>query len=199
MTKPHIRRLRLAYTGSWVWGAFRTLKSPFPFTVSINLRNLARNIARHDTRLGNMMKRPFDFDDLGNLRSWLSTAPPEEPKADLRAALVRIREIARTRDAEIYAIAFDALSRDANKKLEKPTMIRYRVWPDGTVQEAEGTEPYSWLSDDYAVVHAEDEEAALRRAALYISFSRAKPTLRERFRAWRERRASALRLGPPPR
>jgi hypothetical protein len=39
----------------------------------------------------------------------------------------------------------------------------YRVWPDGTVQEA-SEPPYSWLSDDYLTVRAEDEEAALAKA-----------------------------------
>lgn len=38
----------------------------------------------------------------------------------------------------------------------------YRVWPDGTVQEA-SEPPYSWLSDDYLTVRAEDEEAALAK------------------------------------
>ncbi len=38
----------------------------------------------------------------------------------------------------------------------------YRVWPDGTVQEA-SEPPYSWLSDDYLTVHAEDEAAALAK------------------------------------
>ena len=39
----------------------------------------------------------------------------------------------------------------------------YRVWPDGIVQEA-SEPPYSWLSDDYLTVHAEDEAAALAKA-----------------------------------
>lgn len=38
-------------------------------------------------------------------------------------------------------------------------LLRYRVWPDGTVQEA-GETPYSWMSDDYQTVEAEDEDAA---------------------------------------
>jgi hypothetical protein len=40
----------------------------------------------------------------------------------------------------------------------------YRVWPDGTVQMVEDGAPYSWMSDDYRLVLAADEEAA-RRAA----------------------------------
>ena len=48
-------------------------------------------------------------------------------------------------------------------------LLRYRVWPDGTVQEADET-PYSWMSDDYQTVEAEDEdedeEDALRKANL---------------------------------
>ena len=47
-----------------------------------------------------------------------------------------------------------------NEKLEK-----FRVWPDGTVQQV--SEPiYSWMSDDYQVVEAADEEDALRKARL---------------------------------
>lgn len=38
--------------------------------------------------------------------------------------------------------------------------MRYRVWPDGTVQEL--SEPaYSYMSDDFVVVDAEDELDAL--------------------------------------
>ena len=44
-------------------------------------------------------------------------------------------------------------------------MVRYRVWPDGTVQEVSET-PYNWMSDDYQIVEAEDEEDALRKANL---------------------------------
>lgn len=36
----------------------------------------------------------------------------------------------------------------------------YRVWPDGWVQDA-SEEPYSWRSDDFLVIAAEDEDAAL--------------------------------------
>ena len=42
-------------------------------------------------------------------------------------------------------------------------MVRYRVWPDGTVQEAAET-PYAWLSDDYGIVEAEDEEETYSKA-----------------------------------
>jgi hypothetical protein len=35
----------------------------------------------------------------------------------------------------------------------------YRVWPDGTVQEA-WESPYSWMSDDYEYVEAESPEQA---------------------------------------
>ena len=41
-------------------------------------------------------------------------------------------------------------------------MIEYRVWPDGTVQEA-SEPPYEWMSDDYATVWATDEEDALAK------------------------------------
>ena len=42
-------------------------------------------------------------------------------------------------------------------------MNLYRVWPDGTVQDADD-EPYSWLSDDYMLVHALDEDNAREKA-----------------------------------
>ena len=49
-----------------------------------------------------------------------------------------------------------------NEKLEK-----FRVWPDGTVQQVSEPELiYSWMSDDYQVVEAVDEEHALRKARL---------------------------------
>lgn len=49
-----------------------------------------------------------------------------------------------------------------NEDLEK-----FRVWPDGTVQQVSESEPvYSWMSDDYQVVEAADEDDALRRARL---------------------------------
>lgn len=43
--------------------------------------------------------------------------------------------------------------------LRMANMVRYRVWPDGTVQEVSET-PYSWMSDDYETVDAVDEEDA---------------------------------------
>lgn len=43
--------------------------------------------------------------------------------------------------------------------------VKYRVWPDGTVQEEHET-PYNWLSDDYQIVEAEDEEDALGKVNL---------------------------------
>ena len=36
----------------------------------------------------------------------------------------------------------------------------YRVWPDGIVQASEGGEPYSWMSDDFMLIHAVDEDEA---------------------------------------
>ena len=49
-----------------------------------------------------------------------------------------------------------------NEELEK-----FCVWPDGTVQQVSEPEPiYSWMSDDYQVVEAVDEEDALRKARL---------------------------------
>lgn len=37
---------------------------------------------------------------------------------------------------------------------------RFRVWPDGTVQAVSDGEAYEWMSDDYAVVWAVDEDEA---------------------------------------
>ena len=49
-----------------------------------------------------------------------------------------------------------------NEELEK-----FRVWPDGTVQQVSEPESiYSWMSDDYLVAEAVDEEDALRKARL---------------------------------
>lgn len=45
--------------------------------------------------------------------------------------------------------------------------IIYRVWPDGTVQDA-WESPYSWLSDDYEYVYAENEEQAWLLAKNYF-------------------------------
>lgn len=42
-------------------------------------------------------------------------------------------------------------------------MTQYRVWPDGTVQEA-ADKPYPWMSDDYTTLWAEDETDALAKA-----------------------------------
>lgn len=36
---------------------------------------------------------------------------------------------------------------------------RYRVWPDGTVQDIED-DPYHWMSDDYQTVSATNEDEA---------------------------------------
>lgn len=47
-----------------------------------------------------------------------------------------------------------------NEDLEK-----FRVWPDGTVQQVSES-ICSWVSDDYQVVEAADEEDALRKARL---------------------------------
>lgn len=42
-----------------------------------------------------------------------------------------------------------------------PSMQKYRVWPDGTVQDAEDS-PYGFMSDDYCEVWAVDEHHADR-------------------------------------
>jgi hypothetical protein len=38
-------------------------------------------------------------------------------------------------------------------------MNLYRIWPDGTTQDAEET-PYPWMSDDYRTAEAASEEDA---------------------------------------
>ena len=45
-------------------------------------------------------------------------------------------------------------------------MTDYRVWPDGTVQEA-WEPPYSWMSDDYEYVFADSPEEAWKDAKSY--------------------------------
>ena len=49
--------------------------------------------------------------------------------------------------------------------IKEIVMTKFRVWPNGVVQEAD-EEPYSWLSDDYMIVEAEDEEDALVKAGV---------------------------------
>lgn len=38
-------------------------------------------------------------------------------------------------------------------------LSKFRVWPDGTVQSVEDA-PYDWMSDDFTIVVAADEEEA---------------------------------------
>lgn len=38
-------------------------------------------------------------------------------------------------------------------------LTSYRAWADGTVQDY-ADEPYAWMSDDFMVIEAEDEDAA---------------------------------------
>lgn len=52
----------------------------------------------------------------------------------------------------------------------------FRVWPDGTVQEADQA-AYSWMSDDHALAWAYDEAEALKRANVRV-FAEAAPKLR---------------------
>ena len=44
-------------------------------------------------------------------------------------------------------------------------LTRYRVWPDGTVQEGSES-PHAWMSDDFGYVDAVDEEQAALSAAM---------------------------------
>lgn len=46
--------------------------------------------------------------------------------------------------------------------------IRYRVYPEGTVQEA-WESPYSWMSDDYEYVMAINPEEAWRMSGSYFN------------------------------
>lgn len=43
--------------------------------------------------------------------------------------------------------------------LDQHPLPRFRVWPDGTVQELNDG-AYSWMSDDYQIVSASDEDEA---------------------------------------
>lgn len=44
-------------------------------------------------------------------------------------------------------------------------MSVYRVWPDGTAQDVDDGDPYSWMSDDYWIVtNADTEEEAIEMA-----------------------------------
>lgn len=45
--------------------------------------------------------------------------------------------------------------------------MKWRVWPDGTVQDCtEGDLPYDWMSDDFQIIEAECETDALLRAGV---------------------------------
>lgn len=46
-------------------------------------------------------------------------------------------------------------------------LIRYRVYPDGTVQEA-WEPPHQWMSDDYEYVSATSEKQAWLAAVNYF-------------------------------
>lgn len=70
----------------------------------------------------------------------------------------------------VYAI-FEVASTDGDIMTsetsdQEDALPMWRVYADGTVQEleSEDTEPYCWMSDDYIVVNAADEAAALARA-----------------------------------
>lgn len=42
----------------------------------------------------------------------------------------------------------------------------YRVWPDGTLQSVEDGPPHSWMSDDFVLIGAADEQSAFELASL---------------------------------
>lgn len=50
-------------------------------------------------------------------------------------------------------------------------MTNYRVYPDGTIQEA-WEPPYSWMSDDYEYVTASNEEEACKVSVNYFKESK---------------------------
>ena len=81
----------------------------------------------------------------------------------------------RTLLAEVSAPAAQADAKDAANQFENmfdSEKSAYRVWPDGTVQAVEDGEPYSWMSDDFIVVYAMNDEEAWRLSPA----SRAAPT-----------------------
>lgn len=43
-------------------------------------------------------------------------------------------------------------------------LLDFRVWPDGTTQLVEDGPPYDFMSDDYMIVAAYDDEDAARRS-----------------------------------
>ena len=45
--------------------------------------------------------------------------------------------------------------------MNQDTLIKYRVWPDGTVQAVGDGQAYAWMSDDFRVVQASSPEEAL--------------------------------------
>ena len=45
----------------------------------------------------------------------------------------------------------------------KRILPAWRVWPDGTVQPVDDGDPHAWMSDDYMLINATDEEDALAR------------------------------------
>ena len=47
--------------------------------------------------------------------------------------------------------------------------IQFRVWPDGTVQSVEDGEPYSHMSDDYALVWAFYEDLARDKVINWVN------------------------------
>ncbi|ABM57179.1 hypothetical protein [Verminephrobacter eiseniae] len=52
------------------------------------------------------------------------------------------------------------VSASASSPVGNDEQLTYRVWPDGTAQATEDGEPYSWMSDDFIVIHAADEDKA---------------------------------------
>lgn len=43
-------------------------------------------------------------------------------------------------------------------------LLDFRVWPDGTTQLVEDGPPYDFMSDDYMIAAAYDDEDAARRS-----------------------------------
>ena len=66
----------------------------------------------------------------------------------------------------------------------------YRVWSDGTTQEA-NQEPYSWMSDDFTVVTATSPEEAAAR--VFAPAPAPAPDTRAEDALWHEYAGKALR------
>ena len=109
---------------------------------------------------------------------WLAVQYWVEPEATFRLNLAEtedistyMRELRAAIDAARGALASDSQKtspeRPRARKVSKMELVRYRVWPDGTVQEA-WESPHAWMSDDYEYVEASSPEDAWKLAFNYF-------------------------------